>query len=109
MILTAGRDNYIKFWDYEEIDDVEPEEDLISEISLVKSIHIFKGANIISINTEFFETEHFLLIKASNGKILKLIFKDFEILRSQKTMKRKDFTKIVQGKSCRLFIIIEVS
>lgn len=98
IILTAGRDNHIKFWLYDEIDDIEPEEHLISEISPLKSIYLYEDAHILSINTDFFEKEHFIFIKTSDGKILKLIFMDFKILINQEMNSKQNYTKIIQGK-----------
>ena len=99
LILTAGHDNFIKFWNYNEIDDVEPEEDLISEISLVKSIRLFEDAHVISINTEFFEKKGILFVKCSNGKILKVLFRDYMIIMSQhhEEIIQKNYIKIIES------------
>ena len=99
LLITAGQDNFLKFWRFDEIDDVEPEEDLIYEISIVKSIHLFKNAHVVSINTEFFEKKGVLFVKCTNGKIFKILFRDYMIIMSQHhdEVIAKDYSKIVES------------
>jgi hypothetical protein len=99
LIVTAGKDDYIKFWRFDEIDDVEPEEDLISEITLVKSIKLFDNAHIISLNTEFFQTKGIIMVKCTNGQILKIVFKDYIRIMSEfdDEIRNKNFQPIIQG------------
>lgn len=98
--MTAGQDDYLKFWSFEEIDDVEPEEDLKSEISLKKSIKLFSGAHVISVNSEFFESKGIIFVKCSNGQLLKILFKDYMVIMSQfhDEVLKKNFINIVEGK-----------
>ena len=100
LVLTAGDDNFLKFWSFEEIDDVEPEEDLISEIGLVKSVRLFDNGHVISVNSEFLEEKGMILVKCSNGKIVKVLFRDFLMIKSEylDEIHEKDYRKIVESR-----------
>lgn len=98
VLLSAGDDPYLRFWDFEQIDDLEPEEDGTAEIEPIKEIFLFPECRVISVNLEFFATQGFVTVKTQQGKILKIIFKDVELITMEKKLEKKDYAKVVRGK-----------
>lgn len=71
-VVSAGYDGWIKYWSYQEIDDLEPDETQISKLVLQNSFHV--DAEIVDLA----KGQDQWLVQDTHGKLIKVSFEGTE-------------------------------